>query len=79
MPDRYGDVVEPPEPVPDELWFASEQKRTKDWARDNCVLCDDDGYRDGAVCDHEDHSEAYRRGVALCREALAKAKERRQR
>lgn len=80
MPDRYGDVVEPPEPdtVPDDIWAAQERARTAAWAVVNCTLCDEDGYRGGTVCDHEDHTEAYRRGVALCREALAKAKERRQ-
>ena len=79
MPDRYGDVVEPPEPIPDELWFASEQKRTKDWARDNCVLCNDDGYRGTVVCDHNPNQpEVNRRGSARCRAELERIKARRQ-
>ena len=41
----------------------------------NCRLCDDDGYRSHAVCDHIDHSAAATRGLAKCREALAKTAE----
>ncbi|AOT25815.1 hypothetical protein SEA_TORTELLINI_70 [Mycobacterium phage Tortellini] len=38
----------------------------------NCELCDDDGYRDGRVCDHVDHSETNARGIAMVRAALGK-------
>jgi hypothetical protein len=37
-----------------------------------CILCDDDGYRGGTVCDHIDHRPAARRGMELVRQALAK-------
>lgn len=37
-----------------------------------CRLCDDDGYRNGQVCDHVDHAPAARRGIAACRAALRK-------
>lgn len=43
-----------------------------------CDLCDEDGYRGTRVCDHTDHTEAARRGIELCRQALAEAKARRQ-
>lgn len=36
-----------------------------------CELCDDDGYRGLAVCDHIDHTEAAKRGIAKVRAALA--------
>lgn len=41
-------------------------------ARAACRLCDADGYRNGHVCDHQDHSAAAARGIAACRAALAK-------
>lgn len=41
-------------------------------ARAACTLCDDDGYRNGQVCDHVDHAPAARRGIAACRAALTK-------
>ncbi|OMB96484.1 hypothetical protein A5733_11470 [Mycobacterium sp. NS-7484] len=40
--------------------------------RDNCTLCDSDGYRGAQVCDHVDHTAAAKRGIAKCRAALAK-------
>ena len=78
MPDRYGDVVEPPEPdtVPDDIWAAQERARTVAWAVVNCTLCDDEGYRGGAVCDHVDRTETNRRGIARCRAILAEVQAR---
>lgn len=42
---------------------------------ERCQLCDDDGYRPNrTVCDHQDHTAAAKRGIAACRETLAKGK-----
>ena len=38
----------------------------------NCTLCDDQGYRGRAVCDHIDRSDIARRGLEACRAALSK-------
>jgi hypothetical protein len=36
-----------------------------------CALCDRLGYRpNGRICDHIDHAEAARRGMAMIREAM---------
>lgn len=35
-----------------------------------CRLCDDDGYRNGQVCDHQDRSDIAKRGMELVRKAL---------
>lgn len=35
-----------------------------------CDLCDSDGYRGGMVCDHIDHTEAAKRGMAMVRKAM---------
>ncbi|MDD7812606.1 hypothetical protein PP713_08565 [Mycobacterium sp. CSUR Q5927] len=43
-------------------------------ARAACRLCDADGYRNGAVCDHVDRTETTRRGIAACRAALTKGR-----
>jgi hypothetical protein len=40
-----------------------------------CGMCDDDGYRGGTVCDHQDRSEIAARGSAAVRAALAKGRE----
>lgn len=45
-------------------------------AIDACRICDADGYRGLAVCDHIDHATAAARGSALVRAQLS-AKERR--
>jgi ferredoxin-NADP reductase len=37
-----------------------------------CRLCDREGYRGQRVCDHQDHTAAAKRGIAACRQALAK-------
>ncbi|MGV0793042.1 hypothetical protein [Mycolicibacterium sp. XJ1819] len=37
-----------------------------------CTLCDDDGYRANQVCDHIDRTTTAARGIAKCREALAR-------
>lgn len=58
--------------VPDREWAA----QVRAMAVVACELCDDDGYRGGTVCDHEDHTEAAKRGMALVREALKRAKAR---
>lgn len=41
-------------------------------AIDACTLCDSDGYRGLAVCDHIDRSDIARRGIDACRAALSK-------
>lgn len=38
-----------------------------------CPLCDGDGYRGAAVCDHTDHTETNRRGAAAVKAALKAA------
>lgn len=35
-----------------------------------CVLCNADGYRGSAVCDHIDHAGAALRGMAMIRAAM---------
>ncbi len=35
-----------------------------------CQLCDDDGYRGLAVCDHVEHRAAVRRGMAAIRSTM---------
>lgn len=35
-----------------------------------CTLCDSDGYIGGQVCDHIDHTEAAKRGMAMVRAAM---------
>lgn len=37
-----------------------------------CGRCDDDGYRGGTVCDHQDHTEAAKRGMAAINEILGR-------
>lgn len=69
MPDRYGDVDDNVTHLPDREW-AAERRRAAAMAIVNCGLCDDDGYRDFRVCDHQDRSEIYRRGLAKVREVL---------
>ncbi len=36
----------------------------------HCALCDSEGYRGGQVCDHEDHTEAAKRGMAMVRKVM---------
>ena len=62
--------------VPDDVWAAQERARLRQLAVENCGLCNSDGYRGGTVCDHEDHTEAAKRGMELVREALERAKAR---
>ncbi len=38
----------------------------------DCELCDEDGYRDTRVCDHQEHADTNARGIAAVRAALAK-------
>lgn len=35
-----------------------------------CGLCDDEGYRGSAVCDHIDHQGAAKRGMDMIRQAM---------
>jgi hypothetical protein len=41
----------------------------------DCQLCDDDGYRNGVVCDHVDRIGVAEAGMAKVRAALAKGTE----
>lgn len=43
-----------------------------------CDLCDDNGYRCHVVCDHIDHAAAAKRGMAMIRQALEDAKQRKE-
>lgn len=59
----------------DENGFVAEPDR--EWAAQQralrvveCGWCDDDGYRGSVVCDHVDHSEAAKRGIARVREVM---------
>lgn len=54
----------------DENGFVRADPRAKALAIVNCDLCDDDGYRGGQVCDHIDHREAAKRGMAMVRKAM---------
>lgn len=63
MLDRYG------EPLPEHHTAG---------AVAHCVLCDDDGYRGGQVCDHIDHQAAAKRGMDMIRAALEEAKQRKE-
>jgi hypothetical protein len=69
MPDRYG---EPPDSDPgyDRDAIARIAALAAERAIAGCDLCDDDGYRGGAVCDHIDHSHAAKRGMALIRATM---------
>ena len=35
-----------------------------------CELCNSDGYRGSTVCDHIDHAQAAKRGMAMVRAAM---------
>ena len=65
MPDRYGE---------NEHQRSDSAERISHIARlaaiGRCGLCDDDGYRGGTVCDHIDHTEAAKRGMAMIRETM---------
>lgn len=65
VPDRYGENELPP---------SESGARIADIARiaaiGRCDLCDSDGYRGGMVCDHIDHTEAAKRGMAMVRKAM---------
>lgn len=78
MPDRYGDE-------PAELASRQEADRVEREAKQrlaraaaqarydgirHCGLCDDDGYVGGMVCDHVDHAETARRGMAMIRATM---------
>ena len=60
--DENGFVA--PEATRDELWAARHR------AILNCGLCDGDGYRGSAVCNHVDHSDTAKAGIAKVREAM---------
>lgn len=69
MPDRYGDNAETD---------AGEDRRAILYAKaiaaaraiQDCTLCNDDGYRGSMICDHIDHAEAAKRGMALVRATM---------
>lgn len=44
----------------------------------DCELCDDNGYRGHYVCDHIDYQAAAIRGMAMIRQALEEAKQRKE-
>lgn len=67
MPDRYSDADPTDLDVPDREWSAAQARALAIVA---CTLCDDDGYRLHQVCDHVDHTEAAKRGMAKVRRAL---------
>lgn len=54
----------------DENGFVRADPRAKALAIVNCELCDDDGYRGTQVCDHVDHREAAKRGMAMVRKTM---------
>lgn len=65
MPDRLdenGFVATPAQPSTPAHWSPA--------AITACSLCDDHGYRGAAVCDHEDHQEAAKRGMDAIRAAM---------
>ena len=78
MPDRYG---EDPAPVPSRQEL---QRRARELQQTNdriaiqaqydgirsCGLCNGDGYVGGQVCDHVDHTETARRGMAMVRATM---------
>lgn len=81
MPDRYGEepadldawpTVPPPQAMPDDVWAAEHRAM----AIVECELCDDDGYRGSAVCDHIDHYAETQHGRALAQAELAKIRAR---
>lgn len=52
---------------------AREHAAARQAAVDACAMCDDDGYRDGRVCDHDpDGDDRAARGMAMVRAALSK-------
>ncbi|MGB0971696.1 MAG: hypothetical protein ACPGVG_12145 [Mycobacterium sp.] len=63
--DDDGRVLLDPEPDPDTAHLDPA-------AVVACPTCDDDGYRNGLICDHEDHEPAARRGKARIDEILAR-------
>ena len=78
MPDRYGESPDDGPAYPMSDFTLGEPESAIDEARDyyrarataNCRLCDDNGYRGSTVCDHIDHAEASKRGMAMIREAM---------
>lgn len=77
MPDRYGEPRPGRDETPDETpaTDATPDPDTDPWAEaharqhaiDNCNLCNTDGYRGTTVCDHTDHTQAAKRGIAHIR------------
>lgn len=65
MPDRYGENPEPEAPAD-----ARQRRLAAEMAITRCDLCDDDGYRGPTVCDHIDHTEAAKRGMAMIRATM---------
>ncbi|WP_166905942.1 hypothetical protein [Mycobacterium sp. DL440] len=68
--DPYADERAAAGPSPAELWEAQQARdaRTNRAAAiQACEMCDPDGYRGTQVCDHQDHTETARRGIAQIR------------
>lgn len=69
MPDRYGDHGD---------HDAGDDRKAIQQARaiaavraiGECHLCDDDGYIGSQVCDHIDHAEIAKRGMAIVRQTM---------
>lgn len=68
--DPYADERQADGPSPAELWEAQqarEARANRAQAITECDLCDLDGYRGTTVCDHQDHTDSARRGIAAIR------------
>ena len=63
--DEHGRVMLDPEPDPATAHLDPA-------AVVACGMCDDDGYRGGTVCDHQDRRAAAKRGKAAIDAILAK-------
>lgn len=68
MPDRYGEN-DRNDGYP-QAESGREAAEIRALAIANCHLCDANGYRDGSVCDHIDHTAAAKRGMDMIREAM---------
>lgn len=68
--DPYADERQADGPTPAQLWEAQqarEARANRAQAIHDCTLCDPDGYRGTTVCDHTDHTQAARQGMAAIR------------
>ena len=69
MPDRYGQDPDEDAPI-DSRALAYAHAIAAARAIIDCDLCNDDGYRGSTVCDHIDHAQAAKRGMAMVRAAM---------